>query len=274
MEKTKPTDAGGLVPTLMPHATPMLLLAWCVLFGLWTLLTWRLEGRIHTLLRPDAGMDRLAYVGVANLAVGVVGAAFLLQVALRAGGCLARTSPLRSAISVVVGVALGLGVLFTGTPPSTPPWVMTNVFAQVLSVTVAEVAVCWWALQAVLRAWRPEATVLVAVLTVWIGALGFGVYHFGHSPPFNTWSKVGMLIAIGTGTGLFYVLSRDLYGTVILHNFAGTLGVSRALAESGRLTEYEGLRGALLVTAVLSLAVLALADATARRAVRRASLRA
>jgi hypothetical protein len=274
MEKTKPTDAGGLTPALMPHATPMLLLAWCVLLGLWTLATWWLEGRIHTLLRLDAVMDRLAYVAVANVAVGVVGAAFLLQVALRAGGRLARTSPLRAAISVALGVALGLGLLFTETPPSTQPWVMMNVFAQVLSVTVAEVAVCWWALQAVLRAWRPEATVLVAALTVWIGALGFGVYHFGHSPPFNTWSKVGMLIVIGTGTGLFYVLSRNLYGTVILHNFAGTLGVSRALAESGRLTEYQGPRGVLLLTGVLSLAVLGLADAMACRAVRRASSRA
>lgn len=274
MDKTKRTDAGGLTPSRMPGVTPMLLLAWCVLFGLWTLLTWWLEGRISTLLRPDAVMDRLTYVAAANLAVGVVGAAFLWHVALRAGGRLARTSPSRSAVSIAMGVALGLGVLFTGTPPSTQTWVIMNVFAQVLSVTVAEVAVCWWALQAVLRAWRPEATVLVAFLTVWIGALGFGVYHFGHSPPFDTWSKVGMLIVIGTGTGLFFVLSRNLYGTVILHNCAGTLGVSLALAESGRLTDYEGPRGALLVTGALSLAVLALADTMARRAVRRALSRA
>ncbi|HKL29942.1 MAG TPA: hypothetical protein VJ898_11850, partial [Natrialbaceae archaeon] len=36
-------------------------------YAAWTAITWLLEGRIETFLRPDAVADRLVYTGVANL---------------------------------------------------------------------------------------------------------------------------------------------------------------------------------------------------------------
>ncbi|MCU0853441.1 MAG: hypothetical protein MUF63_00660 [Rhodobacteraceae bacterium] len=97
------------------NGTPLIM--WSLgLWAIWTLLTWWFEGRIGTLQRPDAVLDRLIYTILANILVGVVGTAFLLWYLL-GGDTLRRArigfGPLRrSAIWVPVGAALGLGFYF------------------------------------------------------------------------------------------------------------------------------------------------------------------
>lgn len=41
-------------------------------YATWTAVTWFLEGRIQTSLRPEAVADRLIYTGVANLLIGSI----------------------------------------------------------------------------------------------------------------------------------------------------------------------------------------------------------
>jgi hypothetical protein len=49
------------------------------LFVVWTAVTWLLEGRIEIFLRPEAVKDRLVYAIVANVAIGIVGAAAVVR---------------------------------------------------------------------------------------------------------------------------------------------------------------------------------------------------
>jgi CAAX prenyl protease-like protein len=94
------------------------------------------------------------------------------------------------------------------------------------------------------------------VLAAIVSSVLFGVYHFAHSPPFNTVGFVVLLTVIGLVTSLFYFVSRDVYGTIAFHNFAGILGVVRALESSGTLGSYERPLLALLVTAVVAVGLL------------------
>src|SRR5215218_8014968 len=55
------------------------------LYLVWVLATYLLEGRIHTLLRPEAMGARLSYALVANLLIGIVGSALVIRFVSRAG---------------------------------------------------------------------------------------------------------------------------------------------------------------------------------------------
>src|SRR5918995_1064159 len=63
-----------------------------VLYLLWVFATYLLEGRIHTLLRPEAMGARLSYALVANILIGIVGSALVIRVVSRGGTwvCLLR----------------------------------------------------------------------------------------------------------------------------------------------------------------------------------------
>ncbi len=91
-----------------------------------------------------------------------------------------------------------------------------------------------------------------------IASVLFGVYHFAHSPPFNTAGSVVLLTVIGLVTSAFFV-SRDVYGTIAFHNFLGIFGVIRALKASGNLMNFERPVIPLFVTAVVAIAVLIVA---------------
>jgi hypothetical protein len=94
----------------------------------------------------------------------------------------------------------------------------------VLVVSIAEVVVCWVLLGAVLRnALRPG--VMFAGVAVVFAALAFGVYHFAHSPPFNTPAMVLLLSGVGVATGTFFFMGCDLYSTTVLHNAFAIRGV-------------------------------------------------
>lgn len=67
----------------------------------------------------------------------------------------------------------------------------------------------------------------------------FGVYHFAHSLPFNHPKMVVFLSIIGLVTSLVFFISRDLYATMVFHNFFGVIGVMQSLSASGLLNAYS-----------------------------------
>src|SRR5215218_6746447 len=108
--------------------------------------------------------------------------------------------------------------------------------------------------QAVLREDRGRWVSLI--LAAVIASVFFGVYHFAHSPPFNTVPLVVFLSLIGLVTSVFFFVSRDVYGTIAFYNFLGIFGVIGALDASGNLTSFERPIIPLLVMAVVAVALL------------------
>lgn len=229
----------------------------------WTAITWLLEGRIQTLLRPDAVTDRLLYTGIANVLVGTVLALLLVSELLSADFTSRRALGFRSATrtlaAVVLAGVLGYALFALQRPPTTDAVVVTNVFAQVLPVSIAEVVVCWvvvgGSVAALLRhrgiqSWLATGAALV------VSSVLFGVYHFAHSPPFNTVEMVALLTVVGVGTGLLYFVGGSFYGALVFHNFMALFGVVTSLAEAGQLATYQQPLVALLATALVALIVL------------------
>ena len=127
-----------------------------VLFAAWTAATWFLEGRIATFLRPEAAIDRLTYAVIANLMIGIVGGMLILRLMLNwewlrreAAGF---GSPVRTAMALAAGLVLGLAFYALSGGPTANPVVITNVFAQVIVISAAEVIVCWAVVGSVLEA--------------------------------------------------------------------------------------------------------------------------
>ncbi|MDQ3861916.1 MAG: hypothetical protein M3317_00120 [Actinomycetota bacterium] len=236
------------------------------LYLLWVLATYLLEGRIHTLLHPEAIGARLSYAIIANILVGIGGSALVIRLASRAGTVSAEQAGFRglghAAIAVVVGAVLGFGIYALQGAPSWNPVVLINDYSQVLVGSIAEILVCWAVIgsisEAVLQGERGRwISVILAAL---IASAFFGVYHFAHSPPFNTVPVVVFLSVIGLVTSMFFFISRDVYGTIAFHNCLGILGVIRALDASGNLSAFERPIVPLLVMAVVAVALLIIAQ--------------
>lgn len=236
----------------------------------WTLATWALEGRIQTLLRPDAVAGRLVYALVGNLILGIVAGAGCVALFVRTGAVSAGRAGFGSTRSTVLaslaGLTLGLGAYLLQGAPSLEPTVIVNAFSQVFVVSAAEVVICWSVVGASIEAAAQEHGRLLATAGAGLAAaLLFGLYHFAHSPPFNTWAMVGLLSAVGVVTGLFFFVSRSLIGTAVFHNFLGTFGVLQALSQAGALNSLERLQPPLLATAAVTLLILAGQQALVRR---------
>lgn len=234
-------------------------------YVVWTAATFFLEGRIQTLLRPEAVFDRLAYVVVANLAIGIVGALLMLRFVISSGGVnqehtgFGRRSP--SIPWIAMGAALGLGLYFIQGAPSANPMVILNAYAQVFVVSVAEVLVCWALVGGVLKGVFGGSRWVAAAGAAVVASLLFGVYHFAHSPPFDTIGMVVLLTVVGLATSAFFFASRDVYATIAFHNFLGVYGVVQALAAADKLGGYAVPQVPLLATAIFSLLILVAADA-------------
>jgi hypothetical protein len=235
------------------------------LYVIWTGATWFFEGRIETLLRPDAVVDRLTYAVIANLILGIVGAVFVLRFILNwlsatpeavGFGAIARST-------AAVGLGLTLGFLFYslsggGTSDAS---VIANAFAQVLVVSAAEVMVCWAVIGSVFAAaWERSGRWAATGFAAVTASVLFGLYHFAHSAPFNSAGMVAFLSAIGLVTSLFFFVSRDVYGTIAFHNFLGVRGVVDALATKDQLQPMTQLQMPLLVTAAVTIVILVLAE--------------
>ncbi|RIJ14334.1 CPBP family intramembrane metalloprotease [Henriciella mobilis] len=235
----------------------------------WTGATWWLEGRINTLGRPDAVVERLIYAILANLLIGVLAAGLVLRRRFTIASAQPRRSgfgPLRrSALFVPAGLAAGLLFYMAGGAPSLDPVVILNAYAQVFVVSMAEVMVCWAVVAGSVRrsveyrAWLavPAAAIIASVL--------FGVYHFAHSAPFNTPSMVAFLSVIGLVTSAVFFLTEDLYATIAFHNALGTLGIVRALDSAGSLAAFETVQWPLIATAFAGLCILVAVDVTVVR---------
>jgi len=231
---------------------------------IWTLATWWFEGRITTFARPAAMLDRLIYTGLVNILAGTLGAAcalrYLLQGKFLSQPPLGFGSPARTLVWVPAGLAAGLVLYFGQGAPSTDAIVIVNGFAQVLSVSIAEVMVCWALLAGVFASVIPGGRWARHPIAALIASLLFGVYHFAHSAPFNTLAMVSLLILIGLLTSAFFFISRDVYATIVFHNFLGVFGVIRAFAAQDKLSAFQVPQWPLIGTAAISLAVLVLAD--------------
>jgi len=238
------------------------LIAAVVFFAVWSAATWFFEGRIDTLLRPDAVADRIVYALVVNLLFGIVGGIALLWLWQRQGVLEVADCGFgpghRTVASVAVGLVLGMAAYYLEGAPSLNPVVVVNAFSQVFVVSAAEVVVCWCivggaARLAVLRRSAAFATAVGAA----IASVLFGVYHYGHSAPFNTFPMVALLSAVGLATSVFFFVSRDAAGTIVFHNFLGTFGVVQALSAANAIAPLEVMQVPLIGTALLTGAVLA-----------------
>jgi hypothetical protein len=237
-----------------------------ILYLVWTLVTFIMEGRIRTLLRPEAKRARLAYAVIANMLIGTAGAMVAISLILKASdGASASVNgfaPLgRTLVSIVVGFALGLLIFALQRPPSWNMTVLLNGYSQTLVVSIAEVLVCWSVLGATFVTTISGVGAVPSIMAgLAVSAFVFGIYHFAHSPPFNTIRLVLLLSGIGLITGAFFYFSRDVYGTIIFHNFLALKGVTQALANSGRLDSFEKRQPQLLLTAVVSILLLIVLD--------------
>ena len=242
------------------------------LWAAWTVATYLLEGRVLTLLRPEAVGQRVLYVVAANLAIGTVGAGLVLRWLSRRGWVrLARAGfgpRARSAVAVCVGAVLGLVASLARGGPSLDPVVLLNGFAQVLPVSIAEVLVCWAVVGAVSESLLHDRLGAgSAVVAAAVAASLFGAYHYAHSPPFNSHAMVAALAAVGVMTGAFFFISRDVYGTIAFHNLLALRGVVGALERGGQLDAYATPQPALLGMAAAAVALLLLVDRGSRRSV-------
>jgi hypothetical protein len=251
-------------PTMNTAAAPNTRMALTLAIGLylvWVLATYLLEGRIQIFLRPEAMSARLFYALVANILIGIGGSALVIRFLSRAGTISTEQAGFRgfghTAIAIVVGVALGLAFYALQGAPSWNPIVLINAYAQVLVTSIAEILVCWAVVGSVSQALLQDRGRWVSlILAAIVASVLFGVYHFAHSPPFNTIPLVVILSVVGLVTSVFFFISRDVYGTIAFHNFSGILGVIRALEASGNLSVLESPIIPLLVMAVITVALL------------------
>lgn len=230
---------------------------------LWVAATWLLEGLPRTLLRPEAAGLRLAYALIANLGIGMLLSFWLIRRQLRAGWGARRDyglDPLRRWTSIAGGALVGYGLFRLSHPQPVEPLVMLNAFAQVWVVTAAEITVCWALAGGTLRVALEGRRALVASAAAASGL--FALYHFAHSPPFNEVRMVAFLAAIGLATSLFWLVSRDIFGTAVFHNFFGVTGVLGAAGD--KLAEAPD--AALIATALVAAAALAIGTRVAARA--------
>ena len=212
---------------LSPAAAAILLSL--AVYLVWTIATYLLEGRINLLQQPTIG-GRYVYVLVANVLVGTVGAIWALRWLLASQFVTVAQAGFRSLrrtlVVAVIGAVLGFGLLLQSQPASLAPLVLWNGFAQVLPVSIAEVVVCWAVIGGSFEAWAQSKGKVVGIIVGLVAAnFLFGIYHYAHSAPFNQTGMVFFLMIPGLITSLVYFLGRDIYATILFHNFLGMTGV-------------------------------------------------
>lgn len=155
------------------------------------LATYLFEGRILTFLRPEAIFDRFIYIIVANFIIGTIVALYLLRYFLKSKFSTPKQTGFRSfrytVSTVLLGGFLGFIFYFVQSPPTLNPTVLSNAFAQVLTVTIAESIICWAIIGTTFESLTSHKGKYVsAFVAIIVASFLFGIYHFAHSPPFNT----------------------------------------------------------------------------------------
>ena len=233
------------------------------LYAIWTLATYLLEGRRKTFLRPASSTDRIVYAGVANMMIGTLGSILMIRwSALHlAASWPGFPTPRYVALSLAAGVILGAALFAVQRPATWNARVLLNAYAQTLVVSIAEVLVCWVVLgSAVMFASASLGPIVSMVTALIVASSAFGIYHLGHTAPFNTTRVVIGLSVVGLITGAFFVVSGDVYGTIAFHNFLAVKGVTTSLSERNLLGQFRRRQPALVATAAVAVAVLIAAD--------------
>jgi hypothetical protein len=231
-------------------------------YVVWTAATYLLEGRVGTLHRPDSSLTRALYALVANILLGIALPVWVLHRLGKSTPNLAPSAGFRRARHtlpwLLVGVILGATFYVLRTARWHDPIVLLNAFAQLWPTSSAEVLVCWSLLGASVEqtARRRHSRAATLLLAASASSLLFGVYHLAHSPPFNSLRIILLLTAVGGFTSLFFFVSRDVYASIVLHNFFALFGVLEAMQTAAELRAFGALRVDLVLLALLALGVL------------------
>lgn len=231
-----------------------------VLYLVWVIATWMLEGRTGLTLRPDP-IGRAEYVLIANVGVGIVLAVWVLHSFVSTRNVvldqLGFRSVRRTLIAIVIAALVATIVFILQKPRSLDPIVVLNVFSQVLPTSIAEVVVCWavvgTSFEALTKARGKIVSLLVGILA---SDLLFGAYHIAHSPPFNQLNMILFLMLPGLVTSLTYFLGRDLYATIVIENAFAMFGVMERID----LAFFTQPLFSIYALAIVSVLVLAVSD--------------
>lgn len=230
-----------------------------VLFLAWTLLTYLLEGMRKTFLKPAESADRVIYTLITNTVLGTIGGLLLVKIFTEQSGNLlaAFVGPLATMISVVAGLAIGLALLAVQKPATWEIGVLVRGYSQTFVVSIAEVIVCWVVVGgAVALATAGLGGFASKTIALLVASIAFGLYHFGHTAPFNSIRMVALLSVVGLMTGVFFLVTKDLFGTILFHNFLAIKGVLDSLKQRGLMDQFRKPQPVLVGTALVALAVL------------------
>ncbi len=147
-------------------------------------------------------------------------------------------------ITTVVGAVLGFIIYAEGLffePPSLDIMVMINGFVQSLSGAIAAILVCWALAGTVFASLTKQKGRIVSMIAgILVSSVLFGLYHFALAPPFNTVEVVLFTtVLVGVATSIFFLISHNVYGTIVLSNFQWMFGVLHGQASSGNLGTYN-----------------------------------
>jgi len=196
---------------------------------LWTLATYLLESRMNLYQQPTIA-GRYTYVLIANVVIGTIAAIWVIRSLLSSESVTMTQIGFRSVgrilITVVIAVVIGVVYVSLMRPASVPLLVIINGYAQVLPVSIAEIVVCWALVGATFESLTKSKGRVASLLVGIVAAtVFFSVYHIGHSAPFNQVNMMLFLLVPGIITSLFYFISREIYATILFHNFQGIIGV-------------------------------------------------
>ncbi|HSA75736.1 MAG TPA: CPBP family intramembrane glutamic endopeptidase [Candidatus Nitrosocosmicus sp.] len=197
----------------------------------WTFATYIFEGRINLLHRDDP-LGRFEYSVIVNMIIGTVVAILAIKPFIIASDQLSLSqigfrSVKNTVALVAVAGTIGFLLFVIQGPASLNPIVISNVFSQTLPTSIAEVVVCWAVIGTSMESFSKnrlgkKISVMVGII---ISTVLFGVYHFAHSEPFNQVNMVLILMLPGLLTSIVYFVGRNIYATIVFHNFQALFGV-------------------------------------------------
>ena len=227
----------------------------------WTFATYFFEGRINLLHRDDP-LGRFEYSVIVNMIIGTVIAILAIKPFIISSDQLSLSqigfrSVKNTVVLVAIAGAIGFLLFVIQGPASLNPIVISNVFSQTLPTSIAEVVVCWAVIGASMESFSKNkfGKKLSVMVGISFSTVLFGVYHFAHSEPFNQVNMVMILMLPGLLTSIVYFVGRNIYATIIFHNFQALFGVV-ASVEIEHMLQIQFPVVLLAVTSVLVLIIM------------------
>lgn len=251
----------GVNEKLMKRHILLIIIA-IAIYLVWIFATYLFEGRINLLHREDP-LGRFEYSVIVNMIIGTVIAILAIKPSITASGPLSLSqigfrSVKNTVVLVTVAGTMGFLLFVIQGPASLNPIVISNVFSQTLPTSVAEVVVCWAVIGASMESFSKnkfgkKLSVIVGIIT---STVLFGVYHSAHSEPFNQINMVMILMLPRLLTSIVYFVGRNIYATIVFHNFQALFGVV-ASVEIERMLQVQF---PVVLLAVVSVLVLIIMD--------------